>query len=141
MVYQFCEKIVVLPQTFFDEIEFRQATSGKIHELNKGLANNGPSNLSPDSAFMELTSDILPTKNVIYHSIVGNATKSQNPQYMNDGIVPYLSSYLAGQTSVKVIPGGHSIQETPEAVLELRKLLRDNLNDYKNYLELNKTQP
>ena len=78
---------------------------------------------------------------MIYHSIVGNATKSQNPQYMNDGIVPYLSSYLTGQASVKVIPGGHSIQETPEAVLELRKLLRDNLNDYKNYLELNKPQP
>ena len=55
----FAKKIVVLPQTFFDEIEFRQATSGKIHELNKGLANNGPSNLSPDSAFMKLTSDIL----------------------------------------------------------------------------------
>lgn len=134
----FAKKIVVLPQNFFNAIEFNQSTTGKKHQFNKGLAFNGPSNLSPNSSFMKLTSDILPNERYIYHSIMGNQVQSQNPQKMSDGIVPYLSSHLTGQSSVKIIQGGHSIQETPEAVLELRRILRDNLNDYKNYLERNK---
>lgn len=134
----FAKKIIVLPQNFFNAIEFNQSTTGNKHNLNQGLAFNGASNLSPNSSFMKLTSDILPNQKFIYHSIMGNQVKSHDPQKMNDGFVPYLSSHLTGQSSVKVIQGGHSIQETPEAVLELRRILRDNLNDYKNYLELNK---
>ena len=46
---------------------------------------------------------------------------------MTDGIVPYNSAHLDGAVSEKIINGGHSIQETPEAVLELRRILRLHL--------------
>ena len=48
---------------------------------------------------------------------------------MTDGVVSYKSAYLEGAASTKIIKGGHSIQETPEAVLELRRLLRLHLVD------------
>ena len=49
---------------------------------------------------------------------------------MTDGIVPYKSAHLDGATSEVIIKGGHSIQKTPEAVLELRRILRQHLVDH-----------
>ena len=39
----------------------------------------------------------------------------------------YKSAHLEGAASEKIIKGGHSIQETPEAILELRRILRLHL--------------
>ena len=49
---------------------------------------------------------------------------------LSDGIVPYASAHLEGAKSETIITGGHSIQETPQAVLTLRKILRQHLRDY-----------
>ena len=46
---------------------------------------------------------------------------------MSDSIVLYSSSHLEQPVSEKIIKGGHSIQETPEAILELRRILRLHL--------------
>lgn len=48
---------------------------------------------------------------------------------MNDDVVHYNSAHLDGAVSEKIIKGGHSIQQTPEAVLELRRILRLHLQD------------
>ena len=54
--------------------------------------------------------------------IISNASSA-----ISDGIVPYDSSYLAGATSETIITGGHSIHESPETILHLRKILHDRL--------------
>ena len=77
---------------------------------------------------MALTSNLMPHAGIPYHSIVGNKTRSNAPDEMADGIVPYSSSHLAGAASETVISGSHSIHETPEAILELRRILRGHLN-------------
>jgi hypothetical protein len=41
--------------------------------------------------------------------------------------VPYASAHLPGAESERVIPGGHSVQETPQAIVELRRILRVHL--------------
>ena len=61
---------------------------------------------------------------------MGNITESKDPEVMNDGIVPYQSAHLNGSVSEVIIKGGHSIQETPEAVLELRRILRLHLTEH-----------
>jgi len=38
--------------------------------------------------------------------------------------VPYSSAHLAGADSELAIPSWHSVQETPAAILELRRILR-----------------
>ena len=40
-----------------------------------------------------------------------------------DGVVPYRSAHLDGAASEKVIAGWHDIQERPDAILELRRIL------------------
>jgi hypothetical protein len=64
-----------------------------------------------------------------FHSIMGNMTGSDDPDVITDDVVPYRSAHLDGAVSEKIIKGGHSIQETPEAVLELRRILRLHLKE------------
>lgn len=100
-------------------------------QLQDQIFQNGASDLSPHSFFMHLTADSKIKPTITYHTIVGNNTKSTDPKVMTDGIVPYLSSHLNGSASEKIIHGGHSIQETPEAVLELRRILHLHLKETK----------
>lgn len=125
-------KIIRLPVTFVSAIgDSLQSQNLDFKELmdqiDQGFIQNGPSDLSHQSKFMELTEDIAPRKGLAFHSIMGNITKSDDLNVITDGIVPYKSAHLSGALSEKIIKGGHSIQETPEAVLELRRILRLHL--------------
>lgn len=125
---KFARKIIRLPNDFYSAVEQRQV---QIKTTQKGMIENGASDLSLGSNFMTLTKQIQPKSTVIYHSIIGNATSSNSIEQSTDGIVPYRSSHLNGASSEMVIHGGHSIQETPEAVLEIRRILRLHIKDIK----------
>jgi len=125
-------KIIRLPVAFISavgdtlqsqDLDFKELVS----QIDHGLIQNGPSDLSHQSKFMELTEDIAPRKGLVFHSIMGNITNSDDLNVITDGIVTYKSAHLEGAVSEKIIKGGHSIQETPEAVLELRRILRLHL--------------
>ena len=125
-------KIIKLPGAFLtavgDTLQSQDLDfSDLVKQIDQGLIQNGPSDLSHKSKFMAITSDIMPRKGLLFHSIMGNDTKSDDPNLITDGIVPYKSAHLEGAVSEKIIQGGHSIQETPEAVLELRRILRLHL--------------
>ena len=125
-------KIIKLPGAFLtavgDTLQSQDLDfSDLAKQIDQGLIQNGPSDLSHKSKFMAITSDIMPRKGLLFHSIMGNDTKSDDPNLITDGIVPYKSAHLEGAVSEKIIQGGHSIQETPEAVLELRRILRLHL--------------
>lgn len=131
-------KIIRLPATFLttladtltsDDVDLKDF----VKTLTNDVIQNGPSDLSKKSKFMDLTAKIQPEKGLIFHSIMGNITKSDDPNVITDGIVPYKSAHLDGAVSEKIFHGGHSIQETPEAVLELRRILRQHLVDHGLY--------
>lgn len=122
-------KVIHLPSKFLNAAEVA-VTEKKIdlqqmkNSLESGIIENGPSDLSYQSKFMKMSQDIQPIKGLAYHSIMGNITQNQDPNKMTDGIVPYTSSHLEGALSEKIVQGGHSIQEKPEAILELRRILK-----------------
>lgn len=125
-------KVIKLPGAFLtavgDTLQSQEHDfSDLAKQIDQGLIQNGPSDLSYKSKFMVLTSDIVPRKGLLFHSIMGNNTDSNDPNVITDGVVPYKSAHLDGVVSEKIIKGGHSIQETPEAVLELRRILRLHL--------------
>ena len=131
-------KIIKLPATFLTTLaDTLTSYDADLKDFVKTLTNdviqNGPSDLSKKSKFMELTASIPPEKGLVFHSIMGNITKSDDPNVITDGIVPYKSAHLDGAVSEKIFTGGHSIQETPEAVLELRRILRQHLVDHGLY--------
>jgi hypothetical protein len=124
-------RIIRVPSVFIgaigDTLQGDLSIKNTLKELNQGIIQNGPSDLSYKSKFIALTENVNPPKGFVFHSIIGNDTKSNNPAKITDGVVPYSSAHLAGAASEKIIHGGHSIQETPEAVLELRRILRLHL--------------
>ena len=96
-------------------------------DTNKGSPLRIPNsidNLSDTDPFIMAAANLPISPRVHYHTIVG-VYKSKGPlQDSSDGLVPYWSSHLAGADSELAIPSWHSVQETPAAILELRRILR-----------------
>ena len=90
---------------------------------------NSISNLSNQDPFVRLAADLPIAKHVPYHSIIGNDTPELSLQLSSDGVVPYVSSHLPGAQSEKVIRSWHSVQETPEAIVEVRRILHTHLQE------------
>jgi hypothetical protein len=81
-------------------------------------------NLSDRSLFLRLADTMPISPAVQYHSIIGNHTPDRPLEDSDDGVVPFRSAHRPGAVSEKVIPSWHNVQETPEAILELRRILR-----------------
>lgn len=93
--------------------------------FRNGRPATGPDDLSPGSLFMHATADLPVAPGVPYHTIVGVRDSSVPLAQSSDGAVPYASAHMPGAVSEKAIsPSGHSVQETPGAILELRRILR-----------------
>lgn len=96
-------------------------------DTNKGSPLRIPNsidNLSDTDPFIVAAANLPISPRVHYHTIVG-VYKSKGPlQDSSDGLVPYKSAHLDGADSELAIPSWHSVQETPAAILELRRILR-----------------
>ena len=93
--------------------------------LDRGL--NSIDNLSNQDPFVRAAAELPISPDVRYHSIIGNYTPELPQARSSDGVVPYSSSHLADARSEKIIPSGHSVQETPEAIVEIRRILHVHL--------------
>ncbi|MEY2536399.1 MAG: hypothetical protein QOG67_139 [Verrucomicrobiota bacterium] len=79
--------------------------------------------LAPDDPFVLEASRIPISPEIPYHSILadrgrGGGTKS------SDGVVGYWSAHLEGAQSEFIAPSNHSAQKNPEAIAEVRRILR-----------------
>ncbi len=91
---------------------------------------NGITNLSTHDAFIQASAKLPTASSVPFHSIIGNNTPGVPLEKSNDGIVPYSSAHLEGASSEKVIVSGHSVQETPQGILELRRIIHEHLRGH-----------
>ena len=58
--------------------------------------------------------------------IIGDRGFGGGPR-SSDGVVPYSSSHLAGAESEKIVPAGHSVFSNESAVLEIKRILEENI--------------
>lgn len=129
-IAQWIGELVVLPINVLKGMgDVLQTMAGDSAGRKKGSEmklRNGIQNLEKKDPFIVAASDLTIARQVSYHSII--AKQGQGPlESSSDGVVPYWSSHLPGARSELVLPGGHSIQETPEAVAEIRRILRQRL--------------
>ncbi|OBV38875.1 esterase/lipase family protein [Janthinobacterium psychrotolerans] len=122
--------LVTLPITMLDQLS---DAAGSLAQLNTSDAAgdsaplripNSIDNLSDKDPFVQLVADLPISPAVRYYSIMGNDTPELPLAQSNDGVVPYASAHLAGAQSEKVFPSWHSVQENPQAILEIRRILR-----------------
>lgn len=102
----------------------QQGDGGKGAPLH---VSNSVDNLSDTDPFIVATENLPILPAVHYHSIIGLYKPNGSLQQSSDGVVPYTSAHLAGADSEVVVPSWHSVQETPAAILEIRRIMRLHL--------------
>lgn len=118
--------LIRLPITVLKEVA-EVADLLKTGDADKGApvhVSNSIDNLRDDDPFIVATSNLPISPRVHYHTIVGVYKEKGSLQDSSDGVVPYASAHLAGADSELAVPSWHSVQETPAAILELRRILR-----------------
>lgn len=88
---------------------------------------NSIDNLDRDDPFVRAAATLPIAPQVRYHSIIARRDPTVPLESSNDGLVPYGSAHLAGAESEKVITSWHSVQETAPAILEIRRILHEDL--------------
>ncbi|RNF83341.1 esterase/lipase family protein [Montanilutibacter psychrotolerans] len=122
-------KLVHLPVDLLVQDEDIIDEMGKVDSGDTGqaVALNSIRTLSDKSRFIRATRDLPISHGVRYHSIIGRHDLAVPLLQSSDGVVPYASAHLDGAGSELVVHSGHSVQETPAAILELRRVLTEHL--------------
>ena len=84
---------------------------------------NSVDTLSPNNRFVKNVSTIPITPGIPYHTICGDRGRGDTPK-SSDGVVPYWSSHLDGAQSELVVPSNHSAHQNPQAIEEVRRILK-----------------
>ena len=123
--------LITLPVTMLGQLG---DISRELIRIAPGKQETGPlripnsiDNLSDRDPFVRLSSGLPMNPRVRFHSIIGNDTPGLAQALSSDGIVPYESAHLDGAASELVIASPHSVQENPLAILEIRRILREQL--------------
>jgi pimeloyl-ACP methyl ester carboxylesterase len=86
-------------------------------------------NMGPDSPFIKTFSSIPIAPGDIAHSIIAVDNPEDPKEEWDDGVVPYSSAHIDGVASELVVNSGHSAQESPLAIEEVRRILVENLKN------------
>jgi len=85
-------------------------------------------NLSPGSPYVKIANSLPFRSGVHLHSIIGNKEgKPLTDPECSDGFVPYSSSHLDNVDSEFLVRSDHGVHEKPEAIEEMRRILRLHL--------------
>jgi pimeloyl-ACP methyl ester carboxylesterase len=104
-----------------------QAVETEAPELARRLARtpDGIEALSDRLPLLQTTAALPIAADVTWHSIIGCARPVDDLERCTDGLVPYSSAHLDGAASELVVRSNHHVQERPEAIFELRRILRE----------------
>lgn len=91
------------------------------------LLPNSIDGLDEKDLFIQAAASFPISPKVRYHSIVARVDPTQPLAESDDGIVPYTSSHLPGAESEKIITSSHSVQQNANAILEIQRILREDI--------------
>ncbi len=81
--------------------------------------------LSDNDPYLKAVADLPIKPGVEHFSIIGQIDSKIPLADSSDGIVPYRSAHLASARTETIINSGHSVQETTDAIIQLRRILRE----------------
>ncbi|MBD4858753.1 alpha/beta fold hydrolase [Xanthomonas citri pv. citri] len=102
-----------------------------VLDITSDLPNRLPTsmdNLRESDPFIQAAADLPISTKLPYHSVIARRSNKGEVALSDDGFVAYASAHMEGAISEKVIFSGHSVQETPAAILEIRRILREDAN-------------
>ena len=87
---------------------------------------NSIETLEPDSPLLLALLAMKPSPTVEFHSIIGAKTPGPVAR-ATDGVVPYRSAHLDHVASERLVRSDHGVQEDPEAIIEVRRILLEQI--------------
>lgn len=111
---------------FFASIPFRAIEGAMTPDPGAMELNRIPTSidtLAPNNRFVRELDKFSITRGVPFHSIIGDRGRGNTPD-SSDGVVPYWSSHLKGAESELIVPSDHSAPGNPQAIAEVRRILR-----------------
>jgi pimeloyl-ACP methyl ester carboxylesterase len=87
---------------------------------------NSVDTLEPNDRFVEAVNKVPISRDIPYHSIMGDRGRGDTPN-SSDGVVPYWSSHLDGAQSELIVNSDHGAQYNPQAIREVERILKENL--------------
>lgn len=122
-------RLVRLPLTLLEKFgdALQELTGQPDGPDGKPQVPNAIDNLRDTDPFIRATADLPIAPGVRYNTIIAHAKPEVPLLESDDGLVPYTSAHLAGAESEKVIVSWHSVQETPQAILEIRRILHEQM--------------
>lgn len=115
---------VTLLEQFGEALQDLAEGQGEDASVARSIPNS-IDNLRDSDPFVRAAADLPISPRVRYHTIVGQDDMSLPLVESSDGVVPYRSAHLQGAQSEEVVHSGHSVQETPQAILEIRRILHE----------------
>ena len=90
-----------------------------------GRLSTSVDNMSPSNPFVQTLASIPVAQGVHVHSIV--AVDDDEPlDIAGDGLVKYRSAHLENVDSELIVRSGHSVQDNPVAIEEIRQILLEH---------------
>ncbi len=96
--------------------------------LKLNFAPNSIDTLSPNNRFVREINKLPVAAEVPFHSIIGDRGRGDTPD-SSDGVVAYWSSHMEGAASEKIVPSNHSAHQNPEAIEEVKRILKLHLDE------------
>ena len=120
-------KLISLPKNF---LQFAQDlnTAKILPPEFEGKIPTSVDNMTPTHPFTKTFSQLPLSPGVKSHSIIA-VKGSGKLEEGNDGVVAYESAHLEGVESELVVRSGHSVQNNPQAIEEVRRILLEHLRE------------
>jgi hypothetical protein len=124
-------KLISLPFVLLSPLEeiFKSSPDAVA---NRSLIDEVPrstDNMNADSPFIKIYSSIPIAPGITAHSIIAVDNPEDPKEEWNDGVVVYSSAHIEGVASEHIVHSGHSTQETPQTIEEVRRILIENLKE------------
>jgi hypothetical protein len=101
-------------------------------KLRAGISGFGTSviGMTPGQPFLDAMVSIPVVPGVKAHSIIAVRDPDAPREEASDGVVKYESAHLDGVDSEYVVVSGHSCQDNPHAIQEVRRILLEHIAAY-----------
>lgn len=126
---RWASSLIRLPLTILESVDDILHTMGNTDKQvsKRFYLPNSIDQLRETDPFIQVSMTLPMADDVPYHSIIAQRNAKVSLEDSDDGLVPYRSSHLENALSEKVIISDHSVQETPQAILEIRRILHEDL--------------
>ena len=85
--------------------------------------------MAPDSPFIKANTSMPVAPGVNAHSIIPVQNPDDPKEEWADGVVMYKSAHIDGVASELIVHSGHSAQDEPQTIEEIRRILIENMKE------------